>query len=88
MDLETKSTTPLKDLRIKSGKTQYEVALLVGVRPQTVSLWERGEKEPRLHSYQFVLLCEIYGCSMSELDQAIKETVQNSDSNGRMLLAS
>jgi transcriptional regulator with XRE-family HTH domain len=37
----------IRELRDASFLTQFELAAMVGVRPETISLWERGERRPR-----------------------------------------
>ena len=76
MDIVTKSSTTLKDLRIKSGKTQHEVAMALNVRAPTVSTWERGLKEPYLSVHQMVLLCELYDCTIIDIANALNETAK------------
>lgn len=36
----------IRDLRLARGWTQFELALKVGVQPQTVYLWESGRRMP------------------------------------------
>ena len=38
----------IRALRRERGWTQYELALAVGVQPQTVYLWERGRRTPQV----------------------------------------
>ncbi|MCW2720489.1 helix-turn-helix transcriptional regulator [Pseudonocardia sp.] len=40
----------LAHLRRNAGLTQTEVAERAGLRAQQISLWERGDHSPRLHS--------------------------------------
>jgi DNA-binding XRE family transcriptional regulator len=38
----------IRQLRRDHGWTQFELALLVGVQPQTVYLWESGRRTPQV----------------------------------------
>jgi transcriptional regulator with XRE-family HTH domain len=38
----------IRQLRHDHGWTQFELALLVGVQPQAVSLWESGRRTPQV----------------------------------------
>ena len=40
--------TTIATLRRERGWTQFELALAVGVRPQTVYLWESGRRQPKV----------------------------------------
>ena len=38
----------IRVLRLERGWTQFDLALAVGVRPQTVYLWESGRRQPQV----------------------------------------
>lgn len=38
----------IRELRRERGWTQFDLALAVGVQPQTVYLWERGRRQPQV----------------------------------------
>lgn len=38
----------IRNLRLARGWTQFELALKVGVQPQTVYLWESGRRVPQV----------------------------------------
>ena len=38
----------IRSLRRERGWTQFDLALAVGVQPQTVYLWEKGQRLPRV----------------------------------------
>jgi transcriptional regulator with XRE-family HTH domain len=57
----------LRFLREKAGKTQFQVAVDVGVQPQAVGNWERGAVP---HLDKAVLLAESLGISLEELCEA------------------
>jgi DNA-binding XRE family transcriptional regulator len=87
MNTVTKSTHTLKDLRLREGITQHDVATALNIRAQTVSLWERGIKEPRLSIPQTLTLCRLYNCTLEELYDTLEQTNRLIDSN-RLLVAS
>ena len=52
----------IRELRLERGWTQFELALAVGVRPQTVYLWESGRRVPQV--LQMRRLGQVFGlCS-------------------------
>lgn len=55
----------LKELRLKAGLTQEQVAKLVEVDQAAVSNWERG-KNPPMGKHK-VKLAKLYGCTVDEL---------------------
>lgn len=61
--------TPMS-LREKAGVTQRQVAATLDVTVGTVSSWERRVKVPNLTLLEVQSLCELYQCSVSELQQA------------------
>jgi DNA-binding XRE family transcriptional regulator len=38
----------IRALRRERGWTQFDLALAVGVQPQTIYLWEKGQRLPRV----------------------------------------
>ena len=52
----------LKALRAKSGKTQKEVAELMGRKQQIIGHWETGYSQPDANS--LFILCDIYNASV------------------------
>lgn len=52
----------LKELRLESGKTQKEVAELLGRKQQIVGHWETGYAQPDANT--LFTLCEIYGTTV------------------------
>ena len=40
--------TTISELRLERGWTQFELALAVGVQPQSVYLWESGRRQPQV----------------------------------------
>lgn len=54
----------LKDLRIKTGKTQKDVAVMLGRNQQIVGHWETGYSQPDANT--LFELCSIYGVTVDE----------------------
>ena len=55
----------IKQLRKLRGITQEELSERMGVHENTIRLWEKGIREPRLSD--MAKLCEVLGCTESEL---------------------
>ena len=56
----------IRELRDEQILTQFELAGMVGVRPETISLWERGERRPRpMHIRK---LAEVFNVKPSEIE--------------------
>ena len=62
-----RSESPLVSLRERVGKTQFQVAIEVGVTPQTVGAWERGAIP---HLDKAVKLAGSLGLSLEDLCEA------------------
>lgn len=63
----------LKELRISSGKTQREVAELLGRKQPIVGHWETGYAQPDANT--LFTLCDIYGTTVDEAFGFKKEDV-------------
>lgn len=71
----------LKELRLKKGITQAELADLLGVSPSTIGMYEQGRREPDSSTVKW--LAEYFGVSADILlgvqtdqkDKAIDETM-------------
>lgn len=87
----------LKELRLQTGKTQKEVAELLGRKQQIVGHWETGYAQPDANT--LFTLCEIYGTtvdaafgfkkkdiSISKDDLAFIEMYHNLDIHGREMV--
>ena len=55
----------IKRLRKAIGLTQEELSERIGVHENTIRLWEKGVREPRLSDMK--KLCEVLGCTESDL---------------------
>ncbi len=55
----------IRELRHERGWTQFELALLVGVQPQAIYLWETGRRTPQVA--QLRKLGEIFGLCSDEI---------------------
>jgi DNA-binding XRE family transcriptional regulator len=60
--------TTIDMLRRERGWTQFELALAVGVQPQTVYLWESGRRQPKVS--QMRKLGKVFGICSDEIDLA------------------
>lgn len=87
----------LKELRLESGKTQKEVAGLLGRKQQIVGHWETGYAQPDANT--LFTLCEIYGTTVdaafgfkkkdiiiSKKDLNILEKYHSLDDHGKELV--
>lgn len=55
----------IKEARMSACKTVLEVAHFLGVSPQAIYQWERGESKPSASN--LVKLANLYGCSAGKL---------------------
>lgn len=56
----------MRERRLRGAiPTQREVAKILGVKPSSVSKWERGIAKPRAD--KLPLIAKLYGCSIEEL---------------------
>lgn len=55
----------IRELRKRRGITQEELSARIGVHENTIRLWEKGMREPRLSD--IAKLCEVLGCTESAL---------------------
>lgn len=55
----------LKAARVNAGKTQKEVAAMLGVSNTTVIAWETGKSSPRID--QMRRMCDIYGAPIDAI---------------------
>jgi len=58
--------TTIDVLRRERGWTQFELALVVGVQPQTVYLWESGRRQPQV--VQMRKLGKVFGLCSDEIE--------------------
>jgi DNA-binding XRE family transcriptional regulator len=56
----------IRALRLERGWTQFELALKVGVQPQTVYFWESGRRTPLVP--QLRRLGQVFGLCSDEID--------------------
>lgn len=57
--------TAIKDLRIKKGYSQQQLAALVGTTQAAVAMWETGARFPRAD--KLPKLAEVLGCTVNDL---------------------
>ena len=63
---ETWDMKTIRALRKERDWTQFELALAVGVQPQTIYLWESGRRLPQV--LQMRKLGEVFGLCSDEID--------------------
>jgi DNA-binding XRE family transcriptional regulator len=62
----------IRALRQEREMTQFELALELGVQPQSIYLWESGRRTP--HVQQMRKLGQIFGMCSDEIDLQPRET--------------
>jgi len=67
----------MKQLRLRAGLRAEEVAAQIGVAHSSIRNWEQGRTIPKLRVDQVALLCRIYKCSIDDLEQSVKASVEN-----------
>lgn len=66
----------MKELRQKSGLKAEEVAVRLNIAVSTVRNWEQGRTLPKMRVDQFSCLCKLYNCTIEELEQAAKKSME------------
>lgn len=61
-----------KIMRGRSGLSQAAIAQKIGVKPQTVSNWERGESIPSLDPDQTLKLCVLLDTDLQTFAKAFR----------------
>ena len=64
----------IKFLRVRQRLTQKDAALALGVKQSQISQWETGNQIPK--STRLQAIAETYGCSVSEVLEAVEEIAQ------------
>ncbi len=68
------ATMNMKDLRQRAGLSAEVVAVKLGKAHSTIRNWESGKSRPTLEPSEMVQLCKLYGCTLEQLEEAVKET--------------
>ena len=55
----------LKELRERNNLTQTEIALKLGVKPNTITQYESGARNPSIENLK--AMSKIFGCTVDEL---------------------
>ena len=77
----------ISELRRERGWTQFDLALEVGVQPQTVYLWESGRRQPQVT--QMRKLGKVFGICSDEIDLTpVREPYRTSSREGQQNHAS
>ncbi|NEQ45644.1 MAG: helix-turn-helix domain-containing protein [Leptolyngbya sp. SIOISBB] len=66
----------MKELRERVDLSPEAVAVALSVAVSTVRNWEAGTTEPRPGVTSLPMYLEVYGCTLSELVEAAKESLQ------------
>jgi DNA-binding XRE family transcriptional regulator len=75
------------ELRRERGWTQFDLALAVGVQPQTVYLWESGRRQPQVT--QMRKLGQVFGICSDEIDLTrVRESYRTASQDGQQNHAS
>lgn len=61
----TATISSITSARITSGLTQAQLAERVGVAPQQIGAWERGERKPKIDA--LMRIAHALGCDVSVL---------------------
>lgn len=61
----TGNPSPIARARLSAGMTQAQLAQAVGVLPQQIGSWERGERHPKLDA--LTRIAQACRCSVNEL---------------------
>ena len=65
-----KLKSKVAELRNEAGLTQAQLAVFIGVTPNTIQNWEKGSGLDQLEKY--LKLCEVLGCELSDLIEYIE----------------
>ncbi|MFN8677725.1 MAG: helix-turn-helix domain-containing protein [Thermomicrobiales bacterium] len=75
------------ELRRERGWTQFDLALAVGVQPQTVYLWESGRRQPQVA--QMRKLGQVFGICSDDIELTpARESYRASSRDGQQNHAS
>lgn len=73
MPEHVKVVSRIAALREKAGLTQVQVAVLIGVTPNTIQNWEKGTSGID-QIERFLKLCEILGCNLQDLIEYVADS--------------
>ncbi|MEM9450539.1 MAG: helix-turn-helix transcriptional regulator [Cyanobacteria bacterium P01_E01_bin.6] len=66
-------------LRANAGLTAQQVAQELGVAESSVRNWDKGRTEPTLRLEQIKQLTQLYGCTLDDLIDAVKNSKSELD---------
>lgn len=75
----------IKDLRVKKGLTQSELAEMLNIAQNTLSYWEAGKTEP--NGEALIKLADFFGTTIDNLLGRETETYQNDEDLDEILEA-
>jgi DNA-binding XRE family transcriptional regulator len=77
-----KAMNTIRELRLERGWTQFQLALAIGVQPQTIYLWESGRRQPQVS--QMRKLGQVFAICSDEIDLTpIKEPYRSAPHRAR-----
>ena len=65
----------MKGLRERAGLKILEVANELKCAESSIRNWEKGRTTPKLEVWQVFRLRDLYQCTETELEQAVKESI-------------
>ncbi len=68
--MRLKAKSRVAELRKKAGLTQAQLAVFIGVTPNTIQNWEKDSGLDQLEKY--LKLCEVLGCSLRDLIEYVE----------------
>jgi len=69
----------LKMRRVLVNLTQVQIATELGIRPQTISNWEKGLAVPNLNPEQTLKLCRLLKVTLEEMVRGFRGEVSIDD---------
>ena len=69
----------MKQLRLRAKLRTVDVASMVGVGESSVRNWEKGRTIPKLTIDKTAALCELYQCSIAELNLAVSVSIEQGE---------
>lgn len=76
----------MRQMRLKLKLRTVDVASVVGAAESSVRNWEKGRTMPKLTIDKTATLCQLYQCSISELADAVRESMANAEQDGEAIL--
>jgi DNA-binding XRE family transcriptional regulator len=78
--MRSKAKSKVAELRKKAGLTQAQLAVFIGVTPNTIQNWEKDCGLEQLEKY--LKLCEVLGCELSDLIEYVETEEEEAKAKG------